>query len=224
MSQYLKRNSSQAIPVPAGWMAQFRYFISLFEKIKKIPGDVVECGVGVGSTFSMLAYLIGSEANPSPRKLWGFDSFEGFPEPSEQDISFRNPQKGEWKVDQKAVLDLLEASGIHKWYPDLNIQIVSGFFDKSLPNFPTDRQIAFLHADADLYASYHDILEYLWDRVSPSGVVCFDEYKDIQPTEAHPEGEDKWPGATKAIDEFFAGKFQTIVRYPETNKHYLVKK
>ena len=83
-------------PVPVGWMKQFRYFLTLFEKISNLSGDVVECGIGEGNTFSMFAYLVGSEG--SKRMLWGFDSFEGFPEPDPKDASPRDPKKGEWKI------------------------------------------------------------------------------------------------------------------------------
>jgi hypothetical protein len=49
------------------------------ELYKQIPpeGDMVECGLGEGNTFAMLAYFIGSEGRQQPRTLWGFDSFEG---------------------------------------------------------------------------------------------------------------------------------------------------
>ena len=60
----------------------------------KIDGDIIECGVGRGvSLFTMgnISNLIGLD-----RKLYGFDSFEGFPEPTQEDRSYRNPQKGEW--------------------------------------------------------------------------------------------------------------------------------
>lgn len=92
-----------ASPVLVGWMRQFRYFIFLYDDLirRDIMGDIVECGLGEGNTFAMLAYLMGSENRQLPRTLWGFDSFEGWPEPDASDTSPRNPQKGEWKVTKK---------------------------------------------------------------------------------------------------------------------------
>src|SRR6266487_648209 len=84
-------------PVPVGWMRQFRYFTRLYDRIHGLAGDVVECGLGEGNTFAMLAYLIGTEERQQPRTLWGFDSFEGWPEPDACDASPRKAQKGEWK-------------------------------------------------------------------------------------------------------------------------------
>ncbi len=56
--------------VPVRWMQQFRYFSFLYDKIRHLPGDVVECGVGEGNTIVMLAYLMGSESRQPPRSLW----------------------------------------------------------------------------------------------------------------------------------------------------------
>ena len=51
--------------------------------------SIVECGFGVGKSFSALAYLAGK----SGRDLYGFDTFEGFPEPGPIDSSSRNAKK-----------------------------------------------------------------------------------------------------------------------------------
>lgn len=212
--------------VPVGWMRQFRYLCELYGKLQGLPGDVVECGLGKGSTFSMLAYLAGTETNRA-RKLWGFDSFEGWPQPTKWDRSPRNPQAGEWRVDQETITNRLNESGICEEFPDLDIRIVRGFFNKSLPRFPA-RSIALLHIDADLYPGYRDALKYLYPKVIPGGVVAFDEYKEFPEDHggaSYGKGTiEKWPGATKAIDDYFANRPETIQYHPETKKYYVVKK
>lgn len=208
-------------PVPVGWMRQFKYFIEIFKEIKNIPGDVVECGLGEGNTFAMLAYLIGSENLKPIRKLWGCDSFEGWPEPSLCDASPRNPKKGEWRVSEEMVQKRLEESKINKEFPDLDIKIIKGFFGKTLPSFPK-RQIAFLHIDADLYKGYRDSLKYLFPMVTKGGIVLFDEYKEF-PSGPEYNGQEKWPGATKAIDDFFASSPYEIQYWQETKKYYVIK-
>jgi len=71
-----------------------------------------------------------------------------------------------------------------------------------------------LHIDVDLYQSYIDILENLYDLVSIGGVICFDEFLDQQ---------EKWPGAVRAIQEFFVGKGQEFTRDAFAKKYYIVK-
>lgn len=63
--------------VTVGWMRQFQYLTGLFDRITNVAGDVVECGLGEGNTFAMLAFLAGKERPFEQRTLWGFDSFEG---------------------------------------------------------------------------------------------------------------------------------------------------
>ena len=207
-------------PVTTGWMKQFRYFVKMYERIKDVSGDVVECGLGKGGTFSMLAYLVGSEELPQKRLLWGFDSFEGWPEPTEWDRSPRNPQKGEWKVSEEEVRKLLEDSEIFKVFPGLRMEIIPGFFAESLPRFPQERTIAFLHLDCDLYPSYRDALAHLFPRVAEGGIVLFDEYREFSKTYG---GAEKWPGATRAIDDFFSSLLYIIEYCAETKKYYVIK-
>lgn len=204
-------------PVPVGWMRQFRYMAELYDKIRDIPGDVVECGLGEGNTFAMLAYLAGSEN--AGRKLWGFDSFEGWPEPTEFDKSPRDPHKGEWKVSEEMVKRRLEESGLIREYPRLKIEITKGFLGETL-QFPGTVQIALLHLDVDLYAGYRDGLEYLFPKVVVGGLVLFDEYKEFPPDY---NGIEKWPGCTKAVDDYFRGCPERIQYDAEAKKYWLQK-
>ncbi len=207
--------------VPLRWMRQFLYFSRLFDRVKGLPGDVVECGVGQGNTLSMLACLIGSEARFPCRRLWGFDSFEGFPEPSEFDVSPRNPQKGEWKIGEEAVESLLKESGITGSYPALEIHTVKGMLGETLPSY--NGEIAFLHLDVDLYEGYRDGLQHLYPKLVPGGVIAFDEYKEMKSKPPY-SGQEKWPGCTRAVNEYFSDKGDTLEYYPETGKYFLIKK
>jgi hypothetical protein len=42
----------------------------------------------------------------------------------------------------------------------------------------------------------------LYDKLTPGGVVVFDDY-----------GSPKWPGAQRAVDEFFASRAESIERF-----------
>ena len=58
---------------------------------------MVECGVGRGLTLYMLGYFMA--ARRSTRRLYGFDSFEGFPPPTAADTSDRRPVAGDLWAD-----------------------------------------------------------------------------------------------------------------------------
>jgi Macrocin-O-methyltransferase (TylF) len=169
-------------------------------------GDIVECGVGYGDSILLLAIFSESQA----RNVWGFDSFEGFPEPSPEDASARKPQKGEWKSSKPSIESMLQGLGLSDKYVDAHVRLIPGFFSDSLSQYDGS-SIAFLHLDCDLYQSYMDCLNVLYKKVCRGGIIAFDEY-----------GERKWPGATKAIDEFFRGK-EPLVRDFVTGKYHVVK-
>lgn len=211
-------------PVPVGWMRQFEYFLESFARIKNVPGDLVECGLGEGNTFAMMAYLIGSNSQENNRTLWGFDSFQGWPEPSLFDASPRQPQAGEWKISDEMVKQRFAESGIYKNFPNLKIKLVPGFLRDTLPNFSSERLIAFLHLDVDLYEGYRDALRYLFPLVATGGIVAFDEYKEFPNRPEYGNGKiEKWPGCSKAVDDFFRGRPEQIQYSSKTRKYFVIK-
>lgn len=214
--------------VPVGWMRQFRYMSGLFDRITRVEGAVVECGLGEGHTFAMLAFLLGEERGVQSRTLWGFDSFEGWPAPQPCDASPRDPKEGEWKVDQEMIRRRLHETGIYKTYPDIRIEVVKGFLRDSLPHHVNEvGTIAYLHLDLDLYEGYRDALVHLYDKVADGGVVCFDEYREFPPDDPKyiVDGKpvEKWPGCTKAVDEFFASRPEQLQFDGATKKYFVVK-
>ena len=71
-----------------------------------------------------------------------------------------------------------------------------------------------LHLDCDLYKSYKESLEFMYPKVVQNGIIVFDEYLDQK----------NFPGAIKAIDDFFGQKIQDIQKCDITGKYYLIKK
>ena len=191
--------------------SRFLCFEGLLNKVSDIDGDIVECGVGKARDFLMLACLMKQKGEN--RVLWGFDSFEGFPEPTQEDKSSRNPKKGEWKkMEQEMVYKILAGAYIDENFIHSSIKIVKGFFDESLPTSEV-QNIAFLHLDVDLYESYKTCLQEFFPRVVKGGVILFDEYGDTV----------KFPGAKKAIDEYFKNTPYIILKENICGKYYIVK-
>ncbi len=196
-------------------VTRFLYFKRVFDLIKNIDGDIVECGVWKGESLLMFAFLVKDEMKG--RKLWGFDSFEGFPEPSKQDKSKRNLKKGECgNTSTNDVTNLLINSGLDKEFVRSQITLVKGFFNESLAKY-TGSSIALLNLDVDIYDSYLTALKELYPKVARGGAILFDEY---MATDEHL----KFPGAQKAIDEYLGDNKALISRDKITGKYYLIKK
>ncbi len=180
-------------------LRKFLHFSDLFDRVKSVEGDVVECGVGGGGSLFMLSILAESERPKS--KIHAFDSFEGLPAPTSQDLSTgRKISAGKIAVGLEVVTKYLENSGIEPRFIGDRIVFERGFFKDSLPRYHGG-PVAFLHLDVDLYDSYKETLAYFYPRLAPGAVVAFDEYQDVQ----------KWPGARRAIDEFLQGREQPQV-------------
>lgn len=150
-----------------------------------LAGDLVECGVWKGGSAGMIA----SAAKNTSRQIWLFDSWEGFPEPTKDDITFQNQpvQKGMILSSKKTAEKLL----FQKLKLDRQkIRLVKGWFTQTIPPCKKNiRKIALLHLDCDLYSSVKFCLEHLYDRVVKGGYIFIDDY-------GH------WRGSQKAVDEF----------------------
>ena len=194
-------------------VSRYRYFERFFDRIRDVEGDIVECGVGYGDSLIILGLLAKREGRG--RRVWGFDSFEGFPEPTEDDRSVRSPQKGQWASDLEFVRQRLLLSGLDDHFINRQATLIRGYFDETLHLF-RGKQIALLHLDCDLYASYKTCLGRLYPLVPPGGVVCFDEYVNTMQLIA-------FPGAQKAIDEFLGDDQRLIESDPETGQYFLVR-
>lgn len=188
------------------------YLSRLCARTAMLEGDIVECGLGHGFSFAYLA----EQAQQAGKKLYGFDSFEGFPTPTPEDRSAYAVQAGDWaNVTHVEIVDRILAR-VSREFLDANIRIVPGFFSDSLPKAPVDK-IAFLHLDGDLYKSYMDCFEALYEKVVPGGIIALDEFLN---------GFEyvKYPGGFKAVVTFMEGKDVDICRDAETGKYYILKR
>lgn len=194
-------------------LKRFRYFSEMMDRIESVTGDIVECGVGHGKSLFFLVCL--SKMENRGRKIWGFDSFEGFPSPTQQDESIRKSVAGEWgRTSVALVEDIVTSGGIDTDYVRSNLTLIPGFFEASLDKYRGDG-IALLHVDCDLYESTKEVLRQLYERIVPGGVVLFDEYLGLDHI--------KFPGPQQAIDEFFGDQKSNFKRDEATGKYYFVK-
>lgn len=184
-------------------LVKFFFYKELFDRAKHLDGAIVECGVAYGQSLIVWSTL--AKAERRGRGVYGFDSFEGFPEPSAEDRSPRNAKKGDFKdATQRRLESLISKAAVPM--PVL----IKGFFSDTLPSFK--EKIAVLYIDADLYDSYKTVLDHLYEQVVPGGVIGFDEY-----------GEKNWPGATKAVDEFCKSKGVIMQKGEYVDKYFVVK-
>jgi hypothetical protein len=163
--------------------------IGLLESVIDLPGDVIECGVFRASSTWTIARVVGERA--PDKTIHALDSYAGFPDDqlSDHDTTlFRSKARIARKF--RHANDVPER--IERVFAAFGIRggPVVGYFADTLPSVQAER-FCFVHIDSDTYGSHLECLTALYDRVTPGGVIVFDDYHQR-----------KWPGATKAIDEF----------------------
>ena len=185
-------NHSLFLPrVYRGSLERYPYFLDQLKTVSGLEGDIVECGVSIGHgalLFLLLGDYLGVE-----RTYYGFDSFEGLPDPVEKDGVTPIKGKGYWASPTDAVLRVLRDGRLPDEKIRNRVRLIKGMFDETLPKY--EGKIELLHLDCDLYESYKSSLTNLYDKVVTGEIIMFDEYDD-----------QRWRGAKKAIDEFFADK------------------
>ncbi len=207
---------STFVPMIENKMRRLLFFRRMFDHIKNVEGDVVECGVLYGESLLLLSFLVNDEGNK--RKIWGFDAFEPLPPRTERDKAASPHKLREvtgTKIDTASVEKLLLDAGLGQNFVRSQLTLVKGYFDNTLDKF-TGKAIAMLHIDVDLYNSYKRVLEEFYPQLSSGGVIVFNEYMNTYEYEY-------FPGAQKAINDFFAEKRSEIQRDAIAGKYYFVK-
>jgi Macrocin-O-methyltransferase (TylF) len=208
---------STLIPMNDSKVRRLLYFGRMFDHIRNVAGDVVECGVRYGESFLLLSFLARDEAKQ--RKIWGFDSFEPSPRQTAKDKvdTARKGQPSEVTgigVSTTSVEKLLLDAGIGQDFVSSQVTLVRGHFDNTLDKF-TGKAIALLHVDVD-HDSYPRVLEELYPRVAIGGVIMFNEYMGTNEPAYLPE-------AQRAIDEFFGERRPEIRQDTIAGQYYLIK-
>lgn len=173
---------------PVSSADQESHLVGLYAAVREtaeVEGAIVECGVARGGSLVPLARA--NQLFSPDRLVIGFDSFEGFPDAVTEDIGPRVPKGG--RIDAWCAKTSLEAV---RTSLDAPAELVAGFFADTLAASMPEL-ISILHVDCDLYESTRDVLALGLRRVQPGGMVILDEYRE----------QDRWPGATLAIDEAF---------------------
>ncbi len=197
------------------WKEKIDLILRSVAETEPIPGDIVELGAYKGGGTLLIAEKLNELK--SDRHIWAFDSFRGYPPPSEFDqmdsghYHYAEGHHGDTSI--AAVQKMLKLYGVANY-----VTLQDGFFADSVPTcFPLTRPFSLVIIDCNHYASVKFCLDFFYQYLSPKGLLIIDDYRrPEQPY--HPEA----PGVKKAVDEFLSDK-------PEQLKHgaysmwYLVK-
>lgn len=193
-------------------LGKFIAHYELFMKSLNTAGDIVECGVFKGVSFTRFAHFRKMFGGSHSKKLIGFDIFGKFPETDfEEDKKQREKficSAGDCSISVEQLLNICIHKGI------ANYELIPGDINITVPEYikkNSQLRISLLNLDTDIYEPCVTILNNLWDRVVTGGIVILDDYG-------------VFPGETKAVDEFFKDKKVKIQKLNYTSTPcYIVK-
>lgn len=187
----------------------------LLERLPKKRAVIAECGVYRGSTVLGAAHRLRT-LGALDFQIIGFDSFEGFPQPSGDDAladGTYHPQTTKGFFSDASYEDLRRRVRLLGF--EEAITLVKGYFESTLDQFG-DREFSLVHLDCDLYDSYVTCLNFFYPRIARGGYIVFDEYDFCASV---------YPGAQKAIDAFLSDKPEKIQRLPDAvSPRYFIEK
>jgi hypothetical protein len=179
----------------------------VFKRVLPVKGSVVECGVNRG--YGLMAWAKMSailEPANLTRRIYGFDSFAGFPAVTDKDRAgprWETAQPGALRADSyEELLRLIELYDQDRFLGHIpKVELVKGDATHTIPAFIAEHPhvvVSLLFLDFDLYEPTKVALENFVPRMPKGAILAFDELDNPL-----------WPGETKAvIDTLGMGKLK----------------
>jgi hypothetical protein len=192
-------------------LTRFLVLYEIFNKILNVKGSIVECGVNQGygvMTWAKLSAIL--EPVNLTRRIYGFDTFEGFPGVSEKDQSSASDhvKKGDLAANTfNEINGLSEINDSTRFLGHVpKVELIKGDATKTIPKFIEDKPhlvVSLLYLDFDLYEPTKTALEHFYPRMPKGSIIAFDELDNPL-----------WPGETQAMVEFCKENKLRIQRLP----------
>ena len=190
-------------------LSRILYLDWIYNKLVGKPGVICEFGVQWGGVLSILTNLRGIyEPFNHQRKIYGFDTFEGFVDVTEEDG--KGHRKGDYSTDigyEKELSEIL--NNLESSSPLSHIQktsLVKGDASETIKIWLQENPfvaIGLAIFDMDVYKPTRDVLEAIKPRLFKGSILVFDEFSCTA-----------WPGETQAIDEVFGLSNLRFEHYP----------
>jgi len=190
-------------------LTRFLALYEIFKRIRNVKGSIVECGVFDG--FGIMAWAkISAIIEPVnlTRRIYGFDTFQGFPSLSDKDRSITSKHVKRRDLYANSYDELEELIRTHDSTRFLGhipkVELIRGDAVKTIPKFIETHPhlvVSLLFMDFDLYDPTRVALENFVPRMPRGAVLAFDELDNPL-----------WPGETLAMLAIFKGCMARIER------------
>lgn len=185
--------------------SRFEAVASAWWASREAIGDVIECGSYEGATALFIAAL--GKLTGISQVVHLLDTFMGMPTVSRYDMG---RMTGEQKPGQDQVSVIL-AQARELGVADA-VVIHQGLFADTFRSWHAAATLRFAHIDANIYSSTFEACEFVRPRVSPGGIVVFDDYNGSLDL-----------GARLAIDHYFWRSGERVSRLAGSSSYIRIK-
>ena len=152
-----------------GKLWRLHVFVWAFINGLKVDGDLIECGVYRG--FSSAIAVRYTDFEKLKKRLLLFDTWEGIPD--EQLDKGRNPNI-ETLIKYRDPDNYTKTKERFKDYK--NVEIYKGKVPHVFSSVNIPKKISFLHLDMNTSIGEIGALDFLFNRVTPGGIVLLDDF------------------------------------------------
>ncbi len=176
----------------------------LIHEVNSLRGSILEVGVWRGGTAALIASKARMENIEDPVFL--ADTFTGVVKTGSRDETYRGGEHA----------DVSFPDVTHFLYLTMKLEhifLFKGIFpEQTASQIPADTMFRFCHIDVDAYQSTSDVMQWVWPKMVPGGIVVIDDYGFITCN-----------GVTQFVDEKVRGNHDSKVVH-NLNGHAVVIK
>lgn len=190
-------------------LSKLLFLDEAYRKIINIPGNIMVFGTWWGQDVTVLYNLRAvHEPYNFTRKVVGFDTFTGYPEPAGNDLVSDTIKEGAYSTSSNYMQHLQDLMDYHERENIMahirKYELVAGDITKTLPQYIEQNKheiISLVYIDVALYEPTKVILEQCRPNLVKGSVIVFDELNAVE-----------YPGETVALKESGLLKDCTVVR------------
>ncbi|MFH1031499.1 MAG: TylF/MycF/NovP-related O-methyltransferase [Chloroflexota bacterium] len=178
-------------------LTRFLAQYEIYKQLLSVKGSIIECGIyrgfGLMSWANLSAIL---EPVNLTRRIYGFDTFEGFPAVHEKDkgqsskVGVRSLRSDSFKE----LGQLIKIYDKNRYLGHINkVGLIRGDASRTIPEFIKKNKhlvVSLLFLDFDLYEPTKVAIEHFFPRMPKGAIIAFDELDNPL-----------WPGETMALLE-----------------------
>ncbi len=192
-------------------LTRFLALYEIFKRILNVKGSIIECGVNHGfgtMTWAKLSAIL--EPVNLTRRIYGFDTFSGFPKVSVKDQTSQSSHVSVGDLYADSYDEIMELAAIHDSTRFIGhvpkVHLIRGDATRTIPKFLEQNPhviVSLLFMDFDLFEPTKTALEHFLPRMPKGAIIAFDELDNPL-----------WPGESVAMLEFLDKYKLRIERLP----------